>query len=103
MLDACGLELAVDVSDEIPRLVRGDPGRIRQILINLVGNAIKFTASGEVLVSAGLEPTADRSGVELSRPDLSGVADLTLERLEFGGRSFSVNVHEGRGRVRLGS
>jgi glycogen debranching enzyme len=49
----------------------------------------------------GLEPTADRSGVELSRPDLSGVADLTLDRLEFGGRPLSVSVHEGRGRVTL--
>ena len=49
----------------------------------------------------GLEPTADRSGVELVRPDLSGVPDVTLERLEFAGRPMSVSVHEGRGRVTL--
>jgi hypothetical protein len=49
----------------------------------------------------GLEPTADRSGVELSRRDLSGVADMTLERMEFGGRPLSVSVHAGRGRVTM--
>ena len=47
----------------------------------------------------GLEPTADRSGVELVRPDLSGVPDMSLERLEFAGRPLSVSVH---GRPRSG-
>ena len=47
----------------------------------------------------GLEPTADRSGVELVRPDLSGVADMTLERLEFARQPLSVRVQGGRGRV----
>jgi hypothetical protein len=46
-----GLDLIVRVAPDIPRHLVGDPGRIRQILINLVGNAVKFTAQGHVLVS----------------------------------------------------
>jgi glycogen debranching enzyme len=49
----------------------------------------------------GLEPTDDRSSVELTRPDLSSVPDVTLERLEFAGHPISVHVSEGRARVAL--
>jgi PAS domain S-box-containing protein len=46
-----GLELWVDVEPAIPRLLRGDPMRLRQILVNLASNAIKFTGQGEVLLT----------------------------------------------------
>jgi PAS domain S-box-containing protein len=45
-----GLELNYDVRPDVPDIVVGDPGRLRQILVNLAGNAVKFTTQGEVLI-----------------------------------------------------
>jgi signal transduction histidine kinase/CheY-like chemotaxis protein len=50
------LELVYEVMPEVPEALVGDPGRIRQIVVNLVGNAIKFTESGEIVVSVEEEP-----------------------------------------------
>jgi len=49
---AKGLELICRLSPHLPRVVRGDPGRLRQVLLNLVSNAVKFTEQGEIRVIA---------------------------------------------------
>jgi signal transduction histidine kinase/DNA-binding response OmpR family regulator len=62
--DQKGLELVYEVQPDVPSWIVGDPGRIRQIVTNLVGNGIKFTETGEIFVSVEKE-RENSSGVQL--------------------------------------
>jgi len=59
------IELGVLIDEDVPRTVSGDPGRIRQILINLINNAIKFTKEGGVEIRVSLDSKSDADTVVL--------------------------------------
>lgn len=106
---AKGLELEVEHRGPIPELVRTDPTRLRQILLNLVNNAIKFTESGRVVLRFGMEPGPDGAerlafevqdtGVGLSPEQLERVfrpfvqADTSTTR-KYGGSGLGLTISQ---------
>ena len=101
-----GLALAIHVADDVPQGLIGDPARLRQVLLNLVGNAIKFTPAGQVslavtVTSAGASPilkfaVAD-TGIGIPADKLASVferfsqADTSMTR-RFGGSGLGLTI-----------
>src|SRR6185437_9588689 len=81
--DAKHLELALAVDPDVPLTLRGDPNRVRQVLTNLISNAIKFTDRGEVIVKvASVASSADETVLEVKVTDTGiGIAPDVLEHL----------------------
>jgi two-component system sensor histidine kinase/response regulator len=105
--DEKGLELLCEVPSEVPEMVVGDPGRIRQILINLLGNAVKFTTEGEVglnvwteLIEDGaaiLHFTVSDTGMGIDPAKLNTIFDSfnqadTSTTREFGGTGLGLTI-----------
>jgi len=102
-----GLELAYDVQPDAPGALVGDPGRLRQILVNLVGNAIKFTKHGEVIVQvleeqctendAQLQFTVSDTGIGIPAEKQSAIfeaftqADGSMSRT-YGGTGLGLTI-----------
>ncbi len=98
---AKNLELTSFVDPDIPTTVRGDCGRLRQILVNLIGNAVKFTDSGAIVVRVKLEETEDDDVmIRLSVKD-SGIG-IPPDRTDRLFKSFS-QVHASTGRAHGGT
>lgn len=83
-----GLSIGCLMSPNVPREIQGDPGRLRQILLNLIGNAVKFTSQGHVLLE--LSTTRNASGAErlLMRVEDTGIG-MAKENLPELFRDFS--------------
>ena len=102
------LELLAEVAPEVPRVMRGDPTRLRQVLMNLIGNAIKFTEQGEVVISvtaaandgsATLRFTVRDTGIGIAAENLGSVfreftqADSTMTR-RYGGTGLGLAISQ---------
>jgi PAS domain S-box-containing protein len=84
---AKGLELACQVAPEVPDLVRGDLIRLRQILVNLIGNALKFTERGEIVVSVSVDQKSGAPETPTENP-----SDASFCALRFSVRDTGIGI-----------
>ena len=97
-----GLELVTDIAADVPEFVLADAGRIRQILVNLVGNALKFTSSGEVVIRLSIDEERDQSvilGFEVqdTGPGIESASQGRLFDEFYRADSSTTRVHGGTG------
>jgi len=77
-----GVELVVDIDDDLPAWLHGDAARIRQVVLNLLSNAVKFTARGKVSVHVKTTPLSQAAHVRVEVRDTGiGIHEKTLARL----------------------
>jgi len=78
-----GLEIACRVAPEIPDHLRGDSGRMQQVLVNLIGNAVKFTVAGEIFVNVNAESiTSEKVRLHISVSDTGiGIPSEKLDQI----------------------
>lgn len=84
---AAGIDLGVSIAPEVPACIVTDPTRLRQILINLVGNAIKYTSAGGVGIFVAARPEGDAQRIEITIED-TGIG-IPLEHLDRLFKAFS--------------
>jgi two-component system, sensor histidine kinase and response regulator len=83
-----GLELIDFVHPDVPRLLRGDPGRLRQVLLNLANNAVKFTERGEVVIRVMPESLRGQQAILRFEVDDTGIG-IPADRMDRLFQSFS--------------
>jgi len=92
---AKGVDLAYEMADEIPKILVSDVTRLRQILVNLIGNAVKFTPAGEVVVevsAARPEPRGRGLGADEPDPTLLGHLAPDMWLLHFAVRDTGIGI-----------
>jgi signal transduction histidine kinase len=102
---AKGLEIASHVADDLPALLVGDPNRLRQVLLNLAGNAIKFTRQGGVRIAVAqaddgrIEFRITDSGIGISEQDRARIFDPYIQTAEgaesqYGGTGLGLSISQ---------